>query len=78
MIKFKSLEFVGLSHRIPGKIENAVYRLEISALVQEIFKSKKCVKYANERTYNVIHSAQYNIKYKSYLSQFAAETIETW
>ena len=47
MIKFKSLEFVGLSHRIPGKIENAIYRLEMSALVPEIFKFKKCAKYAN-------------------------------
>ena len=37
MIKFLSLEFLGLSHRIPGEIENAVYCLEISALVPEIF-----------------------------------------
>ena len=64
MIKFKSLEFVGLSHRIPGEIENAVYRLEISALVPEpVFKSEKCVKYANKGTDDVIHSTQYNIKY---------------
>ena len=33
MIKFMSLEFLGLLHRIPGKIKIAVYRLEISALV---------------------------------------------
>ena len=38
IIKFLSLEFLGLSHRIPRKIENAIYRLEISALVPEIFK----------------------------------------
>ena len=63
MIKFKSLEFVGLSHRIPGKIENAVYRLEISALVLEICKFEKCEKYANVRTDDVIHSTQYDIKY---------------
>ena len=64
MIKFLSLEFLGLSYyRIPGKITNAVYRLEISALVQEIFKFEKCVKYANERIYDVIHSTQYKIKY---------------
>ena len=63
MTKFMSLEFLGLSHGIPGKIENAVYRLEISSLVPEIFKLQKCVKYANERIDDVIHSTQYNIKY---------------
>ena len=63
MIKFMSLEFLGLSHRIPGKIKNAVYSLEISALVLEIFQFEKCVKYPNERTDDVIHSTQYNIKY---------------
>ena len=51
MIKFKSLELLGLAHRIPGKIENAVYDLELSAFVLEIF------------TDVVIHSIQYNIKY---------------
>ena len=61
MMKFKSVEFLGLSHRIPGKIENAVYRLKMSALVPDIFKVEKCVKYANERTYDVIHSIQYNV-----------------
>ena len=63
MIKFKSLEFVGLSHRIQGNIENAVYHLEISALVLEIVKFKKCVKYANTRIDDVIHSTQYDVKY---------------
>ena len=63
MIKFKSLDFLGLSHRIPRKIKNAVYSLEISAVVPEAFKFEKCVKYANERTDDVIHSTQYNIKY---------------
>ena len=63
MIKFLSLEFLGLSHSIPGKINNAVYRLEISVLVPKIFKFEKCVKYANEMTDDVIHSTQYNIKY---------------
>ena len=48
MIEFMSLEFLGLSHRIPGKIKNAVYRLEISSLVPEIFKLEKCAKYATE------------------------------
>ena len=32
-------------------------------LVPEIFKFKKCVKYANERTHDVFHSTQYNIKH---------------
>ena len=59
MIKFKSFEFLGLSHRIPTKVKNAIYSLEISALVPEIFKFEKCVKYANERTDDVILSTQY-------------------
>ena len=63
MITFKSLEFLGLSHRIPGNIKNAFYRLEISALVPEIFKFEKCVKYANDKIVDVTHSTQYNIKY---------------
>ena len=63
MIKFLSLELLGLSYRIPGKITNAVYRLEISALVPEIFKFEKCVKYANERIDDTIYSTQYKMKY---------------
>ena len=43
------------------KNENAVYRLQISALVPEIFKFEKCVNYANELTDDVIHSTQYYI-----------------
>ena len=39
-----------------------VYRLKISALVPEILKFEKYVKYANERTDDVIHSTQYNTK----------------
>ena len=62
IIKFMSLEFLGLSHRIPGKIKNAVYGFKISALVLEILKFEKCVKYANEGTDDVIYSIQYNIK----------------
>jgi hypothetical protein len=44
-------------------MKNAVYRLQIPALVPEIFKFEKCVKYANERTDDIIHSTQYYIKY---------------
>ena len=58
MIKFLSLEFFGLSHRVPRNIKNAVYRLEISALVPVIFKFEKCVKYANEKADDVIHPTQ--------------------
>ena len=63
MIKFKSLEFLRSSQRFPGNIKNAFYRLEISALVQETFKFGKCVNYANQRTDDIIHSTQYDIKY---------------
>ena len=35
----------------------------ISALVTEIFRVEKCVKYANEKTDDVIHSTQYYFKH---------------
>ena len=63
MIKFLPLEFLDLTHRIPGKIKNTVYCFQISALVLEIFKFEKCVKYVNESNDDVIYSTQYNIKY---------------
>ena len=63
MIKFKTFEFVSLLHRILWKIENAVNHFEISALVPEIFQFEKCTKYANERTDDIIHSTELNIKY---------------
>ena len=63
MIKFLPLIFFSVSHRIPRKNQNAVNRLQISALVPEIFKFKKWVKYANEMTDDVIHSTQYYIEY---------------
>ena len=56
MIKFLPLDILGVSHRIPSKNQNAVYRLKISALVPEIFKFEKCVKYVNEMIDDVIHS----------------------
>ena len=37
--------------------------MQISALVLEIFKYEKCVKYANEMT-DDIHSTKYYIKYR--------------
>ena len=63
MIKFLPLDILGVPHRIPWKNQNAVYRLQISALVPEIFKFEKWVKYANEMTDDVMHSTQYYLKY---------------
>ena len=63
MIKFLLLDILGVSHRIPRKNQNAVYCLQISALVPEIFKFEKWVKYANEMTDDVTHSTQYYPKY---------------
>ena len=63
MIKFLPLDFLGVSYRIPLKSKNAFYRLQICALVLEIFKFEKWVKYANEMTDDVIHSTQYYINY---------------
>ena len=63
MIKFLPLDILGLSHRIPWKNQNAVYRLQISSLVPEIFKFEKWVKYANEMADDVIYSTQYYLKY---------------
>ena len=51
--------FFSVSHRISWKNKNAVYCLQISAIVPEIFKFEKWVKYANEMTDDVIHSTQY-------------------
>ena len=62
MIKFLPLDFLSVSRRVLWKNENAVYRLQISALVPEILKFEKWVKYANEMTDDVIHSTQYYIK----------------
>ena len=65
MIKILPLDFLGVSHGITWKDKNAVYRLKISALVPEIFKFEKCVKYANEMTNDVIHSTQ---QYSNFLN----------
>ena len=63
MIKFLHLDFLVVSHRILWKNENTVHRLQLPALVPEIFKFEKCVKYANDMTDDVIHSTHYYIKY---------------
>ena len=72
MIKFLLLDFLEVSYRIQWKDKNAVYRLQISALVPEKFKFEKWVKYANEMTDDVIHSTQYYINYinKAILANF--------
>ena len=62
MIKLLPLDFLGVSHRILWKNENSVYRLQIPAIVPEIFKFEKCLKYANEMVDDVIYSTQYYIK----------------
>ena len=56
MIQFLPLEFLGVSHWLPWKKKNIVYRLEIPALVLETFKFKT---YTNEMTDDVINSTQY-------------------
>ena len=56
------IDFSGISRTISSKNKNAGYRLQISALVPEILKFEKCVKYANEMTDDVIHSTQCYIK----------------
>ena len=63
MINFLPLEFLGGSQSILWKNENVVYRLQIPALVPEIFKFEKFVKYANEITHDVIYSTQFYILY---------------
>ena len=57
MIKFLPLDFLSVS--IPWKNKNIVYRLQISALVPEIFMFEKCAQYANEMADDVVHSTQY-------------------
>ena len=54
--KFLPLDVFGVSHISLLKNKNAVDRLQISALVPDIFNFEKCVKYANEMTEDVIHS----------------------
>ena len=45
------------------KESKAVYCLQVSVLLLEIFKFKKWVKYANEMTDDIIHSTQYYLEY---------------
>ena len=41
MIRFLPLDFLSVSRRVPGKNEDAVYRLQITALVPEMLKFEK-------------------------------------
>ena len=50
-----------MTHRISGKVKNAIYRLEISALVPEIFKFEKCVKQMMETRGVMMSFTQPNI-----------------
>ena len=54
-----------VSHRIPWQNKNAVYRLQVSALIPEIFVFEKYVKYAKEMIDDVIYSTHYYMKYNS-------------
>ena len=78
MIKFVPRDFLSVSHKTPRKNKNAVYRLQISALVLEIFKFEKLVKYANEMIDDVIHSTQYCIKYinRAILANLQRRTVK--
>ena len=58
---FFQAHHIVLNERI--KLKNAVYRLQISALVPEILKYKISVKYANEMADDIKHSTQYYIRY---------------
>ena len=53
--------YIELHERI--KLKNAVYRLQISALVLEIFKYKISVKYANKMADDIKYSTQCYIRY---------------
>ena len=59
-IKSLPLDFLGLSRVVLRKSKDAIYRLQIFALVPEIFKQ---VKYANEMTDDVIYSTKYYMKF---------------
>jgi len=51
------------------------------AIVPEIFKLENCIKYANQRADDVMHTLNqilHHVNKLSYLGQFEAETIETW
>ena len=43
-----TLDFLGVSHTITWQNKSTAYHLQISALVLEILKFEKCVKYVNE------------------------------
>ena len=68
-----------VSHGIQCKNKKAVYRLQIPALVPEIFvKFENWVKHANEMTGDVIHSTQYYIEYtnRAFLANLLCRTLK--
>ena len=82
MIKFLPLDFLSVWHRVPWKNENAVYRLQISALVPEVFKFEKNIqiKYANKICKicklndwwrHTLNLTLFQVYKESYIDQFA-------
>ena len=65
-----SHDVLGVSHRIPQKNNNHVYRLQISTLVPKILKFEKCVKSAHEMTDDVMHSTRYYLRNRKHVQCF--------
>ena len=63
MIKFLPLDFLVCQKEFYERMKMLFTVLQIPALVPEIFKFEKCVKYAYCMTDDVIHSTQYCIMY---------------
>ena len=80
MIKFSPLDFLSVSRRVPWKNENAIYRLQKSALVPEIFKSEKWLKYAKWDDWwcHTLNPTFYQAYKWGYLGQFAVQSNKTW
>ena len=50
--------------------------MQISAIVLEIFKFEKCVKYANEKIDDIIHSTQYYFKNKAIFANLQCRPLK--
>ena len=74
MFKFLPVDFLSASRRVPWKNENAVYRLQISALVPEIFKFEKWEDWWR----HTLNPILYQVYKWGYLGQFAVQNIEIW
>ena len=71
---------LSVSCRVPWTNENAVYRLQISALVPEKFKLKKMGKIYkwNDWWRHTLNPVLYEAYKWGYLGQFAVQNTETW